>query len=653
MLGNWIRRGGAMRIIQHCYVSTIMMVMLLSAAQPVLAERPGTVDVKASEKAGAGVVERVKLYSSSYALVIGNDKYQHWPKLEEAERDAREVAAELKNHGFEVDLQFNLDAAALSKQLKAFFAKKGQNPESRLLLWFAGHGHTLDDEGYLVPVDAVANGSSPDFLTTALPMRDFGSLVRLAKSKHVLSVFDSCFSGTIFRTRAGSIPNAITRKTLMPVRQFITSGDAGQQVRDDGSFRTLFLRALRGQAGADFNKDGYLTGEELGLFLNQEMSRLTGDAQTPNAGKLQDVKYDEGDFVFFLPQDGSPVVEAAIPSAPQRSRGSLDTLKQRQNERSEWKLWQQSMQQAYDSTLKETKSFDDDLKLEAWNQFLANYPDDNPLSHEDESLRQQAKQQQSQLQKPATKLTFTEVSTLLAARAKQNAPVAGEERTIDGMKFVWIPPGSFDMGSNDNDREKPVHQVNIRQGFWMGKYEVTQAQWKVVMGSNPSGFKGDDRPVEKVSWEDVQSYLKKSGSAYRLPSEAEWEYAARGGTTTTYSWGNVIGTNRANCDGCGSQWDNKQTAPVGSFSANDFGLYDMHGNVREWTSDCWNGNYTGATSDGSAWLTGICESRVLRGGSWFDLPSNLRSAYRFGYYTGLRYYNIGFRVVLSASAVQD
>jgi len=646
-----------MRIIQHCYVSAIMMVMLLSAAQPALADRP--VVVKASEKAGAGVVEQVKLYFGSYALVIGNDKYQHWPKLQQAENDARKIADELKKHGFEVDLQYNLDSSHLAKTLKRFFIMKGQHPESRLLLWFAGHGHTVDGEGYLVPIDADANGSSPAFLTTALPMRDFGSLVRLAKSKHVLSIFDSCFSGTIFRTRSGSVPNAITRKTLQPVRQFITSGGAGQQVRDDGSFRTLFLRALRGEAKADFNQDSYLTGEELGLFLNQSISGLTNDAQTPKAGKLQDVKFNQGDFVFFLPQDESPVVrQPSIPSAPQRTRGaSLDSLKQQQQVRSQWKAWQQGMQQAYDTTLNEAKAFDDDLKHQAWSQFLSNYPDDNPLSQEDESLRKQAKKHQSRLQNQATPVTFTEVSSLLAAAAKSQEkhtdPVAGEEQTFDGMKFVWIPSGSFEMGSNDNDRENPVHQVNIRQGFWMGKYEVTQAQWKAVMGSNPSEFKGDDRPVEKVSWDDVQSYLKKSGSAYRLPSEAEWEYAARGGTTTTYSWGNVIGTNRANCNGCGSQWDNKQTAPVGSFSANDFGLYDMHGNVWEWTSDCWNESYTGAPSDGSAWLTGSCDGRVLRGGSWFNVPRYLRSAYRNGYDTGYRNDDIGFRVVLSASSVQD
>ena len=223
------------------------------------------------------------------------------------------------------------------------------------------------------------------------------------------------------------------------------------------------------------------------------------------------------------------------------------------------------------------------------------------------------------------------------------------------LEMVRIGPGTFQMGSPPSEQgrnlnEGPVHEVTIRQGFYLGKYEVTQAQWEAVMGSNPSRFSGcGDCPVERVSWDDAQAFIRKLNEMegenhYRLPSEAEWEYAARAGTTTRYSWGDDIGRNRANCRGCGSQWDGKETAPVGSFPANAWGLHDMHGNVREWVQDCWNGSYQGAPVDGSAWESGICSRRVLRGGSWLDSPRYLRSAYRYRYSTGARDYSLGFRI---------
>jgi formylglycine-generating enzyme required for sulfatase activity len=222
--------------------------------------------------------------------------------------------------------------------------------------------------------------------------------------------------------------------------------------------------------------------------------------------------------------------------------------------------------------------------------------------------------------------------------------------TALGMTFVDIPGGSFRMGSNDGGaNEKPVRRVTIAP-FKMMTTEVTQQQWQAVMGENPSRFKdcGPNCPVEQVSWNDIQTFLQKlnqqSGETYRLPSEAEWEYAARAGSTTRYSWGDEIGSGKANCDGCGSRWDNKTTAPVMSFQPNAFGLYDMHGNVWEWTQDCWNDNYNGAPSDGRAWTSGNCAGRVLRGGSWSFTPIRLRSAYRYRFDTDYRYFIYGLRL---------
>ena len=167
------------------------------------------------------------------------------------------------------------------------------------------------------------------------------------------------------------------------------------------------------------------------------------------------------------------------------------------------------------------------------------------------------------------------------------------------------------------------------------------------------GWGRGQRPVINVSWDDVTAYVawlaKKTGKPYRLLTEAEYEYAARAGKTTAYPWGDDIKLNgqaMASCKGCGSQWDNKQTAPVGSFAANGFGLYDMVGNVWAWTEDCFHDSYDGAPTDGSAWTSRDCSLRVLRGGSWFDDPQNLRSAIRGRSTSDDREDNIGFRVAL-------
>ncbi|MBA3804430.1 MAG: SUMF1/EgtB/PvdO family nonheme iron enzyme [Acidobacteria bacterium] len=242
-----------------------------------------------------------------------------------------------------------------------------------------------------------------------------------------------------------------------------------------------------------------------------------------------------------------------------------------------------------------------------------------------------------------------------------------------GMGFVRIPPGSFMMGSENGEKdEKPVHQVTINDGFYMGKYEVTQAQWQAVMGANPSNFKGDSLPVEQVSWNDAQNFIQKlnamnDGYIYRLPTEAEWEYAGRAGTTGDYAgdldsmawYGNNSGRQRLDAAEIlrtdSSNYykritDNgNQTHPVGQKQANGFGLYDMHGNVWEWCQDWYHDDYTGGPTDGSAWLMGGEQKyRVLRGGSWYSSAVVLRSADRNWYAPALRFDLIGFRVVAVA-----
>ena len=212
-----------------------------------------------------------------------------------------------------------------------------------------------------------------------------------------------------------------------------------------------------------------------------------------------------------------------------------------------------------------------------------------------------------------------------------------------GIEMVLIPPGSFMMGST-NSYENPVHRVDINYSFYMGRTEVTQAQWQAVMGNNPSRFKGDNLPVESVSWNDAQAFIEKLNQlgdryVYRLPSEAEWEYACQAGTTGDYA-GDLNST----------AWYDKNsgstTHAVGTKQANAFGLYDMCGNVSEWCEDVWHGDYNGAPTDGSAWLSGGDSSdRVLRGGSWIDSAVFLHSASRFRLTPVNRLSLFGFRLV--------
>ena len=229
-------------------------------------------------------------------------------------------------------------------------------------------------------------------------------------------------------------------------------------------------------------------------------------------------------------------------------------------------------------------------------------------------------------------------------------------------EMVVVPAGSFMMGSPSSEEgrfenEGPRHRVTISRPFAAGVYEVTFAEWDAcVAAGGCGGYRPADagwgrgrRPVTNVDFGDANAYVswlrRETGEDYRLLSEAEWEYVARARTSTPYWWGDDLGSNRANCDGCGSQWDDRQTAPVGSFSANRWGLHDVHGNVWEWVEDCWHNDYSGAPSEGSAWTSGgDCSLRMLRGGSWSYGPRDLRSANRGWLQAGDRYSVIGFRV---------
>jgi formylglycine-generating enzyme required for sulfatase activity len=227
-------------------------------------------------------------------------------------------------------------------------------------------------------------------------------------------------------------------------------------------------------------------------------------------------------------------------------------------------------------------------------------------------------------------------------------------------EMIVVPAGSFVMGSpltevHRHADEGPQHYVTIAKPFAVSKFELTFEEWDTCVvngncaqGAADMGWGRGDHPAINVSWDDAQRYgvwlSRMTGKSYRLLSEAEYEFATRAGTTTAYPWGDDVGQNNANCNGCGSKWDWKGTVPVGSFLPNKFGLYEIVGNLWEWTEDCYHNSYEGAPSDGSAWISGVCSHRVVRGGAYNRSPEYLRSANRQRFTADSRIDVLGFRV---------
>jgi hypothetical protein len=264
---------------------------------------------------GGGLID---LYRESYALVVGVSDYTSgWPKLPGVKRDIEEVARALERHGFQVTKVENPDSLQLEKSFKEFIDAHGMGVETRLVFYFAGHGHTVkrsfgDEMGYIVPADAPLPSRDPSgFISKAMDMQQMETYARRIESKHALFLFDSCFSGSIFAL-ARAVPASIGYKTSRPVRQFITSGSADEEVPDKSVFREQFVAALDGEA--DANRDGYVTGSELGEFLQDRVVNYTKGSQHPQYGKIRNPNLDKGDFVFALPN--APGKAAAASSSP-------------------------------------------------------------------------------------------------------------------------------------------------------------------------------------------------------------------------------------------------------------------------------------------------------------------------------------------------
>ena len=694
-----------------------LAVLLMAWAGNVAADTRG-INVRVKDTGGTTVA----LYAESHALVIGISDYtKGWPSLRGVREDIPAVKTALEQQGFAVTVVTDPDRDGLDRAFRDFISHHGQRPDNRLLFYFAGHGHSMKlgyggMMGYLVGRDAPnPRVDKVGFKNKALSMQVIETYARNIESKHALFVFDACFAGSVFdATRA--IPEVIRAKTGKPVRQFITSGTAEQQVPDRSVFRRQFVAALGGEG--DLDGDGYVTGAELGQFLETTVTNYTRRSQTPQYGKLRDPLLDKGDFVFALPTGARPT---ATPAPSQPAGPNMEALF--------WQSIQGGTNPAeFEAYLRQfpngTFASLARLKLDALKEPEVAPPTPPPvIAGPTPDLVREAQRLLTNLgyspgpvdgkAGPGTKVAVVgfqrdsglevdgDVSEDLVAalrdagqkaeaerqerveaarRALMTARLARLERVeaarralmtapgtvfrdcegariamsgaslgsgiFCGPEMVVIPSGNFRMGDlsgGGDSNEKPIHTVTIPHPFAVGKYEVTQAEWQAVMGSNPSRFKGSRNPVEEVSWDDAKAFVRKlnarTGKTYRLLSEAEWEYVARAGTSTKYWWGNGITSSQAKFN------SRDGTVPVGSYRSNAFGVYDTVGNVYEWTEDCWHDNYNGAPADGSAWTTGgNCSRRVLRGGSQSCAPRIVRSAIRGRFVAGSRGYSFGFRV---------
>jgi formylglycine-generating enzyme required for sulfatase activity len=250
-------------------------------------------------------------------------------------------------------------------------------------------------------------------------------------------------------------------------------------------------------------------------------------------------------------------------------------------------------------------------------------------------------------------VTSSVTGEALPSQATVAMPEQPQAEPVHTPEMVAIPGGTFTMGSTHDDSELPVHRVTIKT-FEISKFPITVREWNECVAAKVCQYvpTGDDAtPVTNLSWSDTQQFLtwlsQFTQKSFRLPSEAEWEYAARAGTDTNYWWGEQLQEGMANCKGCIDAYDSTQPLKVGSLKANPFGLYDMGGDVDQWVEDCWHGSYQGAPVDGSPWIEEDCLAHVVRSGSWKNDPSYVRSASRDHYDTNVRYPTHGFRVARS------
>ena len=522
------------------------------------------------------------------ALVIGNASYALSP-ISTAQADAKAIAELLRNGGFDVVYAENARRIEMELAIKEFSQKLERGATS--VVYFSGYAIQNQDRNFLMPIDARIS-SDADVRSVAIDVDLILDPLIVARPSGAVIILDAARKSPWLEKTSG---RSVGLANLTPIQGIIQAYPSapGQIVGDQASslFANEFIKAA---------KVPDRTFKEAFRQTRAAVAKVSRNQQVPWETSV-------GSVDFSITPRAELVASRAVSSL-----GTADPV--------ELGFWE---------TIKNSDS------AANFQAYLDAYPNGTFAA------AARAHLQGMPSNSPAKPLADVPTNTL------RDCPQCPE--------LVLIPPGSFNMGSTEVfDFEGPVHQVSIRRAFYLGRYEVTYDEWDACVVDRGCKYRPDDagagrgrRPVTDLDWNDAKAYLAwlsvKTGKTFRLPTESEWEYAARAMTTTSYPWGRSMEKDRANCAGCTSEPHNK-AIEVGSFKPNAFGVYDMAGNAAEWVEDCWSDGYRGAPADGSAVIKQACGQRVLRGGSFNNDVKYLRSAARFRYDYDVRHPSNGLRV---------
>ncbi|MDB9523027.1 SUMF1/EgtB/PvdO family nonheme iron enzyme [Dolichospermum circinale CS-1225] len=599
--------------------------------------------------------------SENWAISIGINQYDNLQSLNFAKRDAEAMAAWFREEAkFDQVFLFTEDSppintsppiptqptyGRLRRFLQAQFEQPLLEPGDNLWFFFAGHGMRHADKDYLM----LADSDPGDIEHTAISVEFITERLRRSRADNVVLFLDAC------REESSRSGLGIGLEQHQGVITFYScaANQKSWEITElqHGSFTYTLLTGLRLHGEANC-----ATVERLDRYLNSSVPKLNTRYQKEIQNPYLKAEPPYKMYYILLEQSATmrDVESLKLQASLSENQGNFELAEQ---------IWIRvlgvsradldAISAIKRIAIKTSDSIEKPVSLK-----VNNYQSIG-LSRGDEYP-------QFLLKEFFQTVTVDKTGKIVNQenhQAKYFKEDLGNNITLD---MVQIPGGSFMMGSSESEKgryksESPQHQVNV-PGFSMGKFVVTQEQYQQIMGNNPSHFteKGAKRPVERVSWNNAVEFCKKlsqnTGREYRLPSEAEWEYACRAGTTTPFHFGETITTELANYNGTytyASEPKGKflqQTKDVGSFPPNAFGLYDMHGNVWEWCQEDWHDNYANASKYGNVLTSQSGNNKLLRGGSWFNNPGNCRSAYRYYNDLDYDYDDIGFRVVCSGAA---